>query len=344
MRLANHSPGGDRSAALSVVLPVLNEARDIGRLLREILDQTPPPGGFELLVVDGGSTDQTRETVSALSGTRSELRLLDNPRRLSSAGRNIGARAARGEYVLYLDGHCALPRSDYLVRTVEIFKATGAACLCRPQPLVRLSDGKWGEAISAARHSRLGHHPGSDIYGGSPTFTDPRSAGAAYARSCIDQLGGYDERFDACEDVEFNCRVAAAGLPAYLHPDLCVDYRPRSSLAGLLRQMIRYGRGRAHLMARHPREIPWSLVLVSGFAVIALVALAALGPWAAALLLVIPLGGWVLAVAVESARLAGPTAKAARIAVALCTIPLGLVLGFWRGIPEAGRFRGPMAR
>jgi succinoglycan biosynthesis protein ExoA len=337
------SPADDAAAALTVVLPVLNEARDIGRLLREILSQTPPPGGFEVLVVDGGSTDGTRDIVEELRRTHPHLRLLDNPRRLSSAGRNVGAHAARSDFILFLDGHCSLPRPDYFVRTVELFETTGAACLSRPQPLTRMAEGPWAAAISQARHSRLGHNPSSHIYGGAPGTCDPRSAGAAYRRSCIERLGGYDERFDACEDVEFNCRVAAAGLPAYLHPDLSVAYRPRSSLGALLTQMIRYGRGRARLMARHPGEIAWVLVLATVFPLLLLGTLAGLGPRAAAWLLAIPLGGWVLAVALESVRLAGLTPRAGRIALAMLTIPAGLVLGFWRGIPELSRFRGPAA-
>ncbi|MBM3317007.1 MAG: glycosyltransferase [Candidatus Eisenbacteria bacterium] len=327
--------------ALSVVLPVLDEARDIGRLLAEILGQTPPPGGFEVLVVDGGSSDGTPDIVRAAMRDHPELRLIGNPRRLSSAGRNAGARAARGEHVLFLDGHCALPRSDYLQRAIEIFASTGAACLCRPQPLIRLADGKWARAISAARHSRLGHHPSSDIFGGSPGPRDPRSAGAAYTRACLERLGGYDERFDACEDVEFNCRVAAAGLPAYLHPDLAVEYRPRSSPGALLRQMTRYGRGRARLMARHPREVPWPLVLATALCLLLPAILIGWGARAAGAVAAIVLGGWALAAGVEGLRLGGLGAEAARVAVSLLVIPAGLLLGFWRGLLDAPRLRGP---
>lgn len=339
MGMAKRSPGADPAPALTVVLPVLNEARDIGRLLEALLDQAAPPGGFEVLVADGGSSDRTREIVRTLAAGDPRLRLLENPRRLSSAGRNVGARAARGTYVLFLDGHCALPRSDYLARAVAIFEETGAACLCRPQPLDRWGEGRWGAAIAAARHSRLGHQPGSDIYGGEPGPCDPRSAGAAYRREALEALGGYDERFDACEDVELNCRLAAAGLPAYLHPDLAVEYRPRSSLGALLRQMIRYGRGRARLMARHPREIPWPLALATSYGLVAALLLLAAGPRASALALAIPLGAWLLAILLEGVRLAGVRPAALRIALALAAIPAGLLLGFWRGLGDAPRFR-----
>ena len=332
----------DRSSsiALSVVVPVLNEARDIGRVIDELRAQAAPAGGFEVLITDGGSSDGTREIVESAARKWPALRLLANPRRLSSAGRNVGARAARGRYVLFLDGHCALPRSDYLVRVVELFASTGADCLCRPQPLDRLGGGKWARAISAARHSRLGHNPNSDIYGGAAGFTDPRSAGAAYTRDCLRALGGYDERFDACEDVEFNHRVAEAGFKSYLHPDLAVFYRPRSGPKGLFRQMYRYGRGRARLMARHPEMVPWPLAFITGFAIVLPFGLLLADPSIAPIAF-LPLIAASVLMAGESVRLGGFSFGAARTALAFVVIYAGLVFGFWRGLPEWRRYRRP---
>ncbi len=333
-----------RTPAVSVVVPVLDEARDIGRLLGEILDQVPPSGGFEILVADGGSRDETRRIVTSFGEQHPNLRLLDNPGRLSGAGRNVGAMAARGKYVLFLDGHCTIPRRDYLVRLVELFESTGAACLARPQPLNRMTTGGWAAVISAARHSWLGHDPASYIYGGGPGFADPRSAGAAYVRSVIERLGGYDERFDACEDVEFNHRVAAAGLPSYLHPDLSIPYRPRSSLSSLFRQMLRYGRGRARLMAKHPTVVPWPLVLVTAYLALTLLTLLLAGPRVAGPMIGVPFACWVLLVAAESLRLARPTSRTWDMMGAFFVIHIGLLFGFWRGIPELRRFREPMRR
>jgi len=331
-----------RAPALSVVMPVLNEARDIGRLLGEVLAQTPPPGGFEVLVADGGSQDDTRGIVASLCKTWPNLRLLDNPRKLSSAGRNVGATAARGKYVLFLDGHCAIPRKDYLVRVVELFESTGAACLSRPQPLNRLTSSPWPSTIAAARHSWLGHDPTSDIYGGPPGFTDPRSAGAAYLRTVIARLGGYDERFDACEDVEFNHRVAQADLPAYFHPDLTVEYCPRASLCAFFRQMTRYGRGRARLMARHLTVVPWPLFIATAYLILALLAYWLAGPRVAGPMIAIPLVCWILLIVVESLRLASVTPSVWKTMAAFFLIHLGLLFGFWRGIPDFPRFREPM--
>ncbi len=330
----------DDVPAISVVVPVLNEARDIARLLGEILRQIPPDGGFEVLVADGGSTDGTRSIVAEMAAADARLRLLHNPNRLSSAGRNVGVKHARGTYVVFIDGHCELPRDDYLVRMAEIFSSTGADCLSRPQPMLALADGTWGDAIAKARHSWFGHNPGSDIYGGEPGVTDARHAGAAYTRACLVELGGYDERFDACEDVEFNHRVAASGLRAYRHPDLTLNYRPRSNLHGLIRQVFRYGRGRARLMTRHPGVVPWPLVIASVGAVLGPPVLLAISgtralPWIAGALL-----SWLIVATTESVRVASPGTQAVRVLLSFAAIQIGMTLGFCRGLLEFRRFRG----
>ena len=331
--------GADQVPAVSVVLPVLNEAQDIERLLLEVLNQVPPPGGFEVLVADGGSTDGTRAIVAGLAASWPSLTLLDNPKRLSSSGRNIGARAARGKYLLYLDGHCFVPRSDYLLRLVELFETTGAACLCRPQPLSYGAEGGWARSIAAARHSWLGHAVGSDIYGGAPGFTDPRSAGAAYRSEVLVQLGGYDERFDACEDVEFNCRVRMARLQAYRHPDLEVGYRPRSTLPGLFRQLLRYGRGRAQVLAKHHHAVPWPLVSITIITLTVLVSLVVRGPRLAGTMAALLAALWLAISGIEAIRTAKGLADGARIYASLLVIHTGLIVGFWRGLAEFARFR-----
>jgi succinoglycan biosynthesis protein ExoA len=328
--------------AVSVVIPVLNEAKDIGTLLMQLKQQSRFPGGFEVLVVDGGSADDTRLIVTEIGKTWPSLVLLENPDRRSSPARNVGARSARGRYVLFVDGHCSIPRKDYLIRLVEIFEDSAADCLCRPQPLGELGRGAWGQAIALARHSRFGHDPGSDIYGGEPRYTEPHSAGAAYRREIFDRIAGFDERFDACEDVEFNYRVCATGFRAYFHPDLAVHYRPRDSLPAFFRQMFRYGRGRGRLALCHPRLVPWTLVMATGLS-LSLPALLVVPGGAAGLWLVAAVTGtWLFACLGEGARLGRGPGQACRVATALSVIHVGLTAGFFRGLLDYSRFRSPM--
>jgi succinoglycan biosynthesis protein ExoA len=83
----------------------------------------------------------------------------------------------------------------------------------------------------------------------------------------FDKVGHFDERFDACEDVEFNYRVDRAGLRCFFTPNVSVRYRPRNSLSGLFRQIFRYGRGRVRLSRKHP-----ATTSVGSFAPVALLA------------------------------------------------------------------------
>jgi succinoglycan biosynthesis protein ExoA len=237
---------------ISVIVPVRNEAAFLRETLRQLLEQQYDPTRYEILVADGRSTDETRAIVTALQTRYGQLRLLDNPRRWSSAGRNVAVRASRGDILLVVDGHCELNNPHYLQNLADAFAQSDADSLARPQPLDVTDANRVQRAIAAARASRLGHHPASYIYSDRPGFIPPQSAAIAYRREVFETVGLFDEQFDACEDVEFNHRVAQAGLTCWFAPEARVHYRPRANLSGLFKQMIRYGRGRVRLLRKHP--------------------------------------------------------------------------------------------
>lgn len=243
------------SIYISVVLPVHNEESFIGATLESLLLQDYPTNRYELIVVDGCSTDRTREVAEEFIRRHPDvdIRLLDNPGQLSSRGRNIGAHAARGRLIAVIDGHVYLP-NDQLFATMERLKEEyGALCLARPAPLLvpGIENGMplW---IALARKSWLAHSRRSYIYGDYEGFVDPVSSGFAYDRTVFDRVGYFDESFDAAEDVEFHHRLKRAGIQAYTSSALTIYSYPRSSLAGLFRQMTRYGVGRARLVRKHP--------------------------------------------------------------------------------------------
>jgi cellulose synthase/poly-beta-1,6-N-acetylglucosamine synthase-like glycosyltransferase len=238
---------------LSVVLPVRNEEAHIGTVLRELEAQNYPHDRLEIIVADGNSSDGTAGVVTELARqTGLPIRLFCNPAQLSSAGRNVGVRNCRGEYVIFIDGHCHIPHRNLLRDAVELFEKTKADCLCRPQPLTMPGNTKFQEVVAHARATFLGHGCDSSIYATDfEGSRNPCSSGALYRRSVFDRIGFYDESFDACEDVEFNYRVFKAGLSAYFSSRIAVLYQPRPTWSGLWRQMTRYGRGRFRLARKH---------------------------------------------------------------------------------------------
>ena len=277
---------------ISIILPVRNEAQCIGRLLDQLLDQTYPAQSYEILVADGRSTDATRDVVQMKArDSKVPVRLVDNPGIRSGAGRNAGVAAATGEIILFIDGHCEIPSRRLLEDTVQLMAETGADCLCRPQPLIAFSPRGVGRIIADARASTLGHGRDSLIYDMTYRgFVHPASSGATYRRELFGKLGIYDESFDACEDVEFNTRVAAAGYKAYTDPRLAVYYEPRQSFAGLFRQMMRYGAGRVRLARKHPASAslsqwaPAALLVVSVLGILSCLFAVVAGTWMVAIL------------------------------------------------------------
>src|SRR5437762_7529506 len=88
---------------ISVIIPVRNERRYLAGTLGQLLHQDYAAGRFEVIVADGQSTDGSPDIVRDLQATHDNLYLLDNPKRLSSAGRNRAIEAARGEILVIVD-------------------------------------------------------------------------------------------------------------------------------------------------------------------------------------------------------------------------------------------------
>lgn len=282
---------------VTVVVPVRNEQQFIARTLDGLLTQDYPLSRFEILVVDGESDDRTCEIVDEYAGRHNNVRLYHNPRRWSSAGRNIGVRRARGDIVVVVDGHCELADDQFLRNLADAFHTTGADCVGRPQPQDVSDANAFQRAVAAARSSRIGHHPDSYIYSSEERFVPAISVGVAYRRHVFEEIGGFDERFDACEDVEFNHRADRAGFRCYFTPSVGVHYRPRGNLRGLFRQLARYGRGRVRLARKHPETLSIKSLLPALFVAgcVAGLGLTFLSAWAATIYVSV-LSGYALVV------------------------------------------------
>jgi len=85
----------------SVVIPAYNRASFLTRTIQSVLKQTETD--FELLMVDDGSTDQTKELVNAFAEKDSRIRYIHQENAERGAARNNGIRKANGEWIVFLD-------------------------------------------------------------------------------------------------------------------------------------------------------------------------------------------------------------------------------------------------
>lgn len=249
---AGASPSGDTppQPLISIVVPVRNEERDLGSTLDALLTQQYPQSRFEILVVDGDSQDGTPALVAGYAERSASIRPLRNPRRGVAAGRNIGFRAARGELIVIVDGHSIVDGPRWLSKLASAFAETGADCVGYPQVLA-VNGSSMQRAVALARASAVGRHPDSFNYTAGSGFVPAYGAAVAYRRAVFDVVGGFDESFDAAEDMELNYRVDRAGLRCFFTSAISARYQPRATSAALFRQQWRYGRGRVRLWRKH---------------------------------------------------------------------------------------------
>lgn len=258
-------PSNSEAPIVSIVMPVRNEEHFIVDTLTQLLRQDYPSDRFEILVADGMSDDRTREIVADIATKHPHVRLLDNPGRRSSSGRNVGFKQGRGDIFLVVDGHCYIPDDQLLKNTAGLIQTHQVDCLGRPQPLDPPGLSNFQQAVALARSSRLGHGGDSLIFGDYEGYASPISNGAAYTRRVFEKTGYVDETFDAAEDVEFNYRVEQAGFKCFTSPKLTIRYYPRPNVSTLFRQMTRYGKGRRNFTCKHPEALTLNQLIPTGF-------------------------------------------------------------------------------
>ena len=109
---------------LSIIIPVYNKTEYLEGCLKSVLGQTEED--LEVICVDDGSTDGSAETVERFAGNDRRIRLIRQPNLGAGAARNAGIKAARGEYIAFLDADDFYPSNDTLARIYAAAKANNA--------------------------------------------------------------------------------------------------------------------------------------------------------------------------------------------------------------------------
>ena len=111
--------------SLSVLIPCRNEVRFLARCLDSVLAGDYPASEMEVLVIDGGSADGTRELIGRYAAADPRVKLIENPERITPCALNRGIDAARGEIIARVDAHAAVAR-DYFSKCVAHLIESGA--------------------------------------------------------------------------------------------------------------------------------------------------------------------------------------------------------------------------
>jgi len=136
---------------VSVVIPAYNHGRFVGEAIQSVLDQTFQD--FELIVVDDGSTDHTREVVTTFPDPR--VRYIYQSNRGQAAARNAGILASGGEYVAFLDDDDVWLPTKLELQVQVLDSQPNVALVCSD---LYVFDEESGATLGRLWHDRPFHH------------------------------------------------------------------------------------------------------------------------------------------------------------------------------------------
>lgn len=238
---------------VTVIIPMFNEEHYIAACLDSVLANDYPHSYMEILVVDGRSTDGSREIVLDYSHRYPFIRLLDNPKRLIPAALNTGIREAKGDIIVRMDAH-TLYASDYIRRCVEILRSSGAANVGGVQRAIGTN--YLSRTIAVAMNSPFGVGDASFRYAGKEMWVDTVYLGTWWKRT-LEEIGGFREDVVVNEDYELNYRLRKTGGKILLSPHIKCWYYVRPSLKALATQYFRYGFWKVKTLVLHPEALRW---------------------------------------------------------------------------------------
>lgn len=225
---------------ISVICPIYQEEKFIGEFLSSILKQDYPKSHLEVLLIDGMSTDATRNIIQEYIQHYPFFRLLDNPQHTVPYALNRGIQEAKGEVIIRLDAHCKYP-NNYFSRLVEQLYALNAdnvgAVLntlpAKPTPVCT--------AIAIGSSSAFGVGSSMCRIGTKEEIKTDTVPFGCYRREVFDRIGYFDEDLIRNQDDEFNARLIKHGGVIWLLPDLIIDYTARDSFAKMRQMYFQYG-------------------------------------------------------------------------------------------------------
>jgi glycosyltransferase involved in cell wall biosynthesis len=225
--------------SLTVVIPCLNEENYIKDTINSFLGQDCKYD-FEILIMDGGSTDNTVSIVNSFSKNE-KVRLINNPNKTTPYALNLGIQNSKYNHILIAGAHAFYPSSllktllNYL-RDNDEFSCVGSMLKTSPADSTYKS-----QAISDSSSSPFA--VGNSLFRigvNSPLSVDTVAFGC-YKKEVFDEVGLFDTDLTRNQDDEFNARLIKHGHKIALLPDPVIEYYARNSLKKLQKMFYQYG-------------------------------------------------------------------------------------------------------
>lgn len=248
---------------VSIVVPVLNGAATIKLLLDSLLEIDYPKPKIEIIVVDGVSTNQTRQMV-----TEYPVKLLIEKKKGPNAARNTGIAYATGEIIAFTDSDCIVSK-NWIIKAVGDFTDSSIGCVggdirsLNDNFLSRYACNSVAPVIRLCKTrkelTRIG-----------PLVGCPVGCNMLFRRRALNEAGNFDEGVQyGFEEDELIDRVCRAGYKVMLDPQVTVWHKHRSKLRSLLEQSFKYGKGTGKLLKKPQKKQFFQRWLIADFGIVA---------------------------------------------------------------------------
>lgn len=246
---------------ITVLCPTYNEAEYIEKVLKFFINAKP--ADKELLIIDGGSNDGTKEIVNDWTNKYNNIRLLENENKFVPFALNIGVKNSNGDPIIRLDAHTEYAE-DYFEKIIKTFNDTGADIVGGPMNAVGKSNFQVAVAHATSTVFGVGD---SNIHKGKYEGESDHVYLGAWQRKLFDEIGYFDERLKRNQDDEFHYRARSLGKKIYLNPEIKSYYYTRSSLSKVIKQYFQYGLYKPVVLRKIKSEIKLRHLIPSLFSI-----------------------------------------------------------------------------
>lgn len=244
--------------SISLIIPCRNEENYIKDCLTSVLNGTYPQDKLEILVIDGLSTDKTREIVLQLCDHFPQIKLFNNPKKIIPASMNIGIAESSNDIILKIDAH-AMYSSIYVRQCVEELILSDADNVGGIIETIPRDSTIIGKSIVTSLSHKFGVGPSLFRVGTKEKIYTDTAFSGCYRKKTLLEVGGYDEDIARSEDVTVNSKIIKRGGKILLNPEICTKYFARSTIHEFWKHNLNNGfwsiypfrKGYVHISLRH---------------------------------------------------------------------------------------------